>query len=314
LTSRADHIFRQSLSPTAKRADEIVQAIRQHEIDNYWRVAGTDGQKERFAGEAFPLARPYISNTTLWKVVKQMPKGALLHAHLSAMLPYDKIVKIIIQTEGMEISASQALDTKAAKQNATFTFAHNNGTVSTTQTRIDASDYTPNTAIPVKTAVANFEGGEAAFIEFIKSKITIPEGESIRHELGVDEIWRRFQACFGPTGSMMQYEPVVRKFYQTLFQDLASDGINWVEIRSGGSYGQLVHNGDEDIDPNLDAWWHVMVEEIETFKTTELGKSKNFLGARVIWSDTRIKNRASITKSMANQSHYHRSACSPCVI
>jgi adenosine deaminase/adenosine deaminase CECR1 len=263
-------------------------------------VAGTDGQKEWFAGEAFPLARPYISNTTLWKVVKQMPKGALLHAHLSAMLPYDKIVKIIIQTEGMEISASQALDTKAAKQNATFTFAHNNGTVSTTQTRIDASDYTPNTAIPVKTAVANFEGGEAAFIEFIKSKITIPEGESVRHELGVDEIWRRFQACFGPTGSMIQYEPVVRKFYQTLFHDLASDGINWVEIRSGGSYGQLVHNGDENIDPNLDAWWHVLVEEIETFKTTELGKSKNFLGARVIWSDTRIKNRASITKSMAN--------------
>jgi adenosine deaminase CECR1 len=306
LTSLADHIFRQSLSPTAKRADEIVQAIRQHEIDNYWRVAATDGQKERFAGQAFPLARPYISNTTLWKVVKQMPKGALLHAHLSAMLPYDKIVKIIIQTEGMVISASQPLDTKEAKQNATFTFAHNNGTLSTTPFKIDASDYIPNTEVPVKTAVANFEGGEAAFIDFIKSKTTIPPGESIRHELGVDEIWRRFQACFGPTGSMIQYEPVVRKFYQTLFQDLASDGISWVEIRTGGSHGKLVHNGDEEIDPDLDAWWHVLVEEIDKFKATELGKSKNFLGARVIWSDTRINNRASITKSMANQSHYHK--------
>ncbi|KAJ5284794.1 hypothetical protein N7524_000100 [Penicillium chrysogenum] len=297
-THRQDHIFRQSLSPTAKRADEIVQAIRQHEIDNYWRVAATDGQKERFAGQAFPLARPYISNTTLWKVVKQMPKGALLHAHLSAMLPYDKIVKIIIQTEGMVISASQPLDTKEAKQNATFTFAHNNGTLSTTHSKIDASDYIPNTEVPVKTAVANFEGGEAAFIDFIKSKTTIPPGESIRHELGVDEIWRRFQACFGPTGSMIQYEPVVRKFYQTLFQDLASDGISWVEIRTGGSHGKLVHNGDEEIDPDLDAWWHVLVEEIDKFKATELGKSKNFLGARVIWSDTRINNRASITKSM----------------
>ncbi|OQE72397.1 hypothetical protein PENNAL_c0097G10735 [Penicillium nalgiovense] len=297
-THRQDHIFRQSLSPTAKRADEIVQAIRQHEIDNYWRVAATDGQRERFAGEVFPYARPYISNTILWKVIKHMPKGALLHAHLSAMLPYEKIVKIIIQTEGMVISASQPLNTEDAKQNATFTFAHNNGTISTSQSRIDVSEYIPDTQVPVKTAAANFEGGEAAFIEFIKSKTTIPPEESVRHELGVDEIWRRFQACFGPTGSMIQYEPVVRKFYQTLFQDLASDGISWVEIRTGGSHGKLVHNGDEEIDPDLDAWWHVLVEEIDKFKATELGKSKNFLGARVIWSDARIKNRASITKSM----------------
>ncbi|CAG8112195.1 unnamed protein product [Penicillium salamii] len=66
-THRQDHIFRQSLSPTAKRADEIVQAIRQYEIDNYWRVAGTDDGEvaERFPGEPFPLARPLISNTTL---------------------------------------------------------------------------------------------------------------------------------------------------------------------------------------------------------------------------------------------------------
>ncbi|KAK4868629.1 hypothetical protein LT330_006831 [Penicillium expansum] len=296
-THRQDHIFRQSLSSTAKQADEIVQAIRQDEIDNYWRVAGTpNGEEERFAGEVFPLARPYISNTTLWKVIKRMPKGALLHAHLSAMLPFEKIVEIIIHTEGMVISASQPVDTDDAKQNATITFAHNNGTISSNQSRIDASDYVPGTEIPVKTAAASFEGGEAGFLEFIRSKTTISPEESIRHELGVDEIWRKFQACFGPADTMVQYEPVVRKFYQKLFEDLASDGINWVEIRSGGSSGKLVHDGDEDIDPDLDAWWHVLVEEIDNFKATEQGK--NFLGARIIWSDARIKNRAAITKSM----------------
>ena len=91
LTVNADHIFRQSLSPTAQRADDIVRQIRQYETDSYWRVAGTpdDEYKERFAGEVCPLARPYIANTTLWKIVKRMPKGALLHAHLSARLPYE---------------------------------------------------------------------------------------------------------------------------------------------------------------------------------------------------------------------------------
>lgn len=57
----------------------------------------------------------------------------------------------------------------------------------------------------------------------------------------------------------------------------------------------LVHTGQEDIDPNLDVWWNVMIEEIEKFQATE--KGKNFWGARVIWSDTRSKNREKITQS-----------------
>ncbi|KAJ5537663.1 hypothetical protein N7494_007142 [Penicillium frequentans] len=298
-THRQDHIFRQSLSPTAQRADTIVRQIRQYETDYYWRVAGTpdDEYKERFAGEVFPLARPYIANTTLWKIVKRMPKGALLHAHLSAMLPYEKLVEIIIHTEGMMIASSQPVDTNDAKMNATITFSHSNSTTSEPQSPdIDSPDYVPDTKIPVTAAAANFQGGEEGFLEFIKLKTTVPPEESIRHELGVDEIWRRFQACFGPTGSMLEYEPVVRKFYQTLFSDLANDGINWVEIRSGGSSGKLVHDGQEDVDPNLDVWWTVLVEEIDKFKATEEGK--NFWGVRIIWSDSRGKNRASLTKSM----------------
>ncbi|KAJ5640101.1 uncharacterized protein N7484_007963 [Penicillium longicatenatum] len=300
LNVHADHVFRQSLSPTAQRADEIVRQIRQYETDYYWRVAGTPGDeyKERFAGEVFPLARPYIANTTLWKIIKRMPKGALLHAHLSAMLPYEKLVEIIIHTEGMMIASTQSVDTYDAKMNATITFSHSNDTTLEDQSsvNIDSLDYIPGGKVPVTVAAANFKGGEAGFLDFIKMKTTVPPEESIRHELGVDEIWRRFQACFGPTGSMLEYEPVVRKFYQTLFTDLASDGINWVEIRSGGSSGKLVHDGQEDVDPSLDAWWTVLVEEINKFKATE--KGKNFWGARIIWADSRGKPRASITKSM----------------
>lgn len=244
----------------------------------------------------FPRAKPLISNTTLWKVVKRMPKGALLHAHLSAMLPYEKIVETIIHTEGMVISASQPLVNDEAKQNATISFAHVNSSVPTDQPSIHEPNYVPNTQIPIKQAADSFPGGQEGFLDFIRTKTTILPGESTRHELGVDEIWRRFQACFGPAGTMIQYEPVVRTFYQKLFTSLVDDGINWVEIRAGGSSGKLVHDGDEDVDPDLDAWWRVLVDEVNKFKATEKGKS--FWGTRVIWSDARIKNRAAITRSM----------------
>lgn len=286
------------MSSVAQQADDIVQRIRQDEIENYWRHAGTENRPydERFAGQDFSLARPYIGNTTLWKVVKNMPKGALLHAHLSAMLPFEKLVETVINTEGMVITASQPVDTKEAKKNATIEFSHVNTTVPDDGPSIDDPKYEPNTKVPVKHAADSFEGGQAGFLEFIKTKTTILPEESIRHELGVDEIWRRFQACFDPAGTLLNYEPVVRKFYQILFSNLAEDKISWVEIRAGGSSGNLVHEGDEDPDPDLDVWWHVLVDELDKFKNSD--KGKDFWGARVIWSDARVKSPAAITSSM----------------
>ncbi|EAW10016.1 adenosine deaminase family protein [Aspergillus clavatus NRRL 1] len=295
---RQDHEFRQNLSVVVRQADVIVQAIRQEEIEDYWRQAGTPErpEDERFAGEMFPLARPYINATKLWQIVKRMPKGALLHAHLSAMLPYDTILETIIETEGMVISTSQPILDERSAENATVTFAHVNTTINTSAETISSADYVPNTKVSVKITADQFPRGRSGFIDFMKSKLTILPEDSIRHELGVDEIWRRFQACFGPTDSMLSYEPVVRTFYQKLFESLVDDGINWVEIRSGGSSGKLVHTGQEDVDPDLDVWWEVMLDELDKFQATD--KGKHFWGARVIWSDTRSKDREKITKSM----------------
>ncbi|KAF7592256.1 cat eye syndrome chromosome region, candidate 1 [Aspergillus hancockii] len=296
---RQDHAFRQNLSAVAQQADAIVAAIRQQEIDDYWRVPGTPEKNdtdERFAGEMFPRARPLINETKLWNVVKHMPKGALLHAHLSAMLPYETLLDTVLQTEGMVISASQDVSTEFNRQNASISFAHVNRTIVTNVSSIHSADYVPDTQIPVTVAAATFPGGTEGFIEFVMSKVTVLPEDSVRHELGVDEVWRKFQKAFGPAGSMLSYEPIVRTFYQKLFSRLAADHINWVEIRTGGSSGQLVHEGDEDVDPDLDIWWDVMLEELQKFQNSIEGA--DFWGARVIWSDSRGKDRAALTESM----------------
>ncbi|KAE8313464.1 ADGF like protein [Aspergillus parasiticus SU-1] len=296
---RQDHFFRQNLSSVAQRADAIVAAIRQEEIDDYWRVPGTPEKNdtdERFAGEVFPKARPLINGTKLWDVVKHMPKGALLHAHLPAMLSYDTILEAILHTEGMVVSASQDVSTPENRRNASISFAHVNHTIATNVSSIHSKDYVPNTEIPVTVAANTFPGGQQGFIDFVKTKVTISPELSIRHELGVDEIWRVFQTAFGPAGTMLTYEPIVRTFYKKLFSRLAEDHINWVEIRSGS--GQLVLEGQEDLDPDLDIWWNVLLEELKKFQESPEGA--DFWGARVIWSDNRGKNRTALTKSMGN--------------
>lgn len=125
--------------------------------------------------------------------------------------------------------------------------------------------------------------------------MTLTPEESVRHDLGVDAVWRKFQSCFGPIGAALNYEPIIRTYWQSLFESLVDDGVSWVELRSGGSSATLIPEGQAVADPDLDFWWDVMLDEIEKFKATERGQS--FWGVRVIWSDIRGWNRTTLTHS-----------------
>ncbi|KIX01491.1 uncharacterized protein Z518_09217 [Rhinocladiella mackenziei CBS 650.93] len=295
---RQDREFRESLSPIARQAENIVAAIRQEEIDYFWRRPGPVGREdsERFAGMQFQKARPFILETKLWEIVQRMPKGSLLHVHSSAIVPFDIVYNALLNTEGIVISSSQPIDSEVAQRNATITFTHINTTIETVSPSIHEASYVPNTEIPISAAAASFPGGRGAFIDFLKSKSTITYDEATRHDLGVDAIWRKFQSCFGPAGAAMNYEPVLRTYLRALFEGLVDDGITWVELRSGGSSPSLIPEGEEDVDPDLDFWWRVFLEEVDKFKATE--KGKEFWGVRVIWSDIRSWNRTVIIDAM----------------
>jgi adenosine deaminase CECR1 len=85
ITASTDHAFRQRLTPTAKKAAAIVSNIRVHEAKNVWTKV-EDEEGDVFPGMCFTLAKERMENSMLWKIVKQFPKGALLHAHLEAMV------------------------------------------------------------------------------------------------------------------------------------------------------------------------------------------------------------------------------------
>ena len=70
----------------------------------------------------FHLAQPTIEKTKSWKIVKDMPKGALLHAHLDATMDVAFIVEQALETPGMTISATEPLFGDGARRNAKLLF------------------------------------------------------------------------------------------------------------------------------------------------------------------------------------------------
>ena len=240
----------------------------------------------------FQKARPFILETELWKIVKRMPKGSLLHAHLNAMVSTDVIINAVLDTNGMAISASHDVSDHISRRNATISFTYINTPFSSSLPSIHSIEYVPNTWIPISEALETFPGGREGFVAFIKSKMTISPEESYRHDLGLDAIWRKFQRSFPPISSALNYEPILRTYFRSLFAGMADDGVYWAEIRGGGSSATLKPQGSTTPDPDLDFWWRVMIDELVKFKQTR--KDEDFWGVRIIWSDLRSWNRSTL--------------------
>ena len=58
-----------------------------------------------YPGMMFSLAKDRMESSKLWRIVKKMPKGTLLHCHLGAMVDARWIIDEALHTEGICITA-----------------------------------------------------------------------------------------------------------------------------------------------------------------------------------------------------------------
>ncbi|EHK98314.1 putative Adenosine deaminase CECR1-A [Glarea lozoyensis 74030] len=124
---RSDYAFRQSLSPLGKHADRIVSRIRAHEASTIWNSGLEDILAQKIGGNIYPgmmfsLAKERMEQTQLWKIIRKMPKGALLHAHMDAMVDFDYLFGVLLKTKGMHIYSEKSLDTEEAREGGPVKF------------------------------------------------------------------------------------------------------------------------------------------------------------------------------------------------
>lgn len=75
-----------------------------------------------YPGMMFGLAKDKMEKTKLWKIVRKMPKGALLHAHMDAMVDLDFILAQALDTPGMHIYCGQLLSSDEHRKLAPIQF------------------------------------------------------------------------------------------------------------------------------------------------------------------------------------------------
>ena len=233
--SRSDASFRESLSPIAQRACDIVERIRKHEQETIWtsRVEedlARSSEQTIFPGMMFMMAKDRMESTQLWEIVRKMPKGCLLHAHLDAMVDFEFLLEQLMTMPGMHMSSEEPLTTDEAKEKAGLTFRYRKTKM--TDGSLWEKGYKPNSFILLtKTADEFPDGGRAGFLKWLKTRCTLSLTDGREQHHGVDAIWDKFRGCFSVTATIIHYEPMFRIFLRRLMAQLKGDGVSWAELR-----------------------------------------------------------------------------------
>lgn len=248
-----------------------------------------------FPGMMFTLAKDRMEKSKLWQIVKKMPKGALLHCHLEAMLDLDWALEEAFATEDICIRSDAPLTNEQARLKTRFSFTYSK-TKANSEISIWRDEYSADTQVPLTKAADSFpDGGREGFIEWVRSRTTITADEHLKHHEGPNEVWRKFISCFPILGSIIYYEPIFRKFVRKMCKQLLDDGVFYVDMRSA-FYTPYRCLGKEEWDPDFFNMLEHMEEEIEKFKASEEGK--DFWGARMIWTTVRAFDKRQIIESM----------------
>ncbi|OOF91712.1 hypothetical protein ASPCADRAFT_211072 [Aspergillus carbonarius ITEM 5010] len=297
---RHDFHLRQSLSPLAQQACNIVSRIRQRELTRVWSkelddpAAAHEADEILYPGVMFHLAKGRMESTDLWRIVHRMPKGSLLHAHLDAMFDVDFLIDQALATPGMHLSATAPLCSTQTLTEAPILFQYSKSP--RTQSEQNPTPwnpaYQPNSLVDITVAAASFPaGGEQGFRTWLRNRCVIAPEHSFQHHHGVDAIWAIFQRVFPVLDSILLYEPIFRAGLRRLLSQLAADGVRYVEFRLGFST-MFRREGHEEAEPDLLIPSQIFQEEVTRFQASEPGRT--FYGARIIhsilrrWPDEQI--------------------------
>ena len=304
-SQRSDAAFRQSLTPLATEACQIVSRILAEEHQTIWtgkfqdELARQEGVNLH-PGMMFALARDTMEKTKSWQIVKKMPKGALLHAHQDAMIDVDWLIDEVLGTEGMAMFAEESLCDPTARAKGEVVFRYSKGSLAKAPS-IWSKEYQTSHPVSMKEAAASFpDGATEGFKKWLKSRCTVTPEESIKHHHGLDAVWRKFRSCFPLLDSMEYYEPILRASMQRLLRQLVDDGLRWVDFRL--TFPVVFRlDGCEESSQQPDDLVRVFSEELKKFKATEEGK--DFWGYRFIWTSLRSWGKKRIVDHMKQCIH-----------
>jgi adenosine deaminase CECR1 len=135
----------------------------------------------------FNKAKERMSSTKLWEIVKQMPKGSVLHAHHAATVPVEWILEKVLASQDMYFIAEAPLDSEAKRKDTILKFVYlkKGPRWMKSSKAMWHPEYEAGSPVPVQEAARSFpNGGEYGFGSWIRNRCTVTDEESLDPHMG----------------------------------------------------------------------------------------------------------------------------------
>ncbi|KAG9102371.1 hypothetical protein FS749_004157 [Ceratobasidium sp. UAMH 11750] len=271
------------------RAADVIRNIKALEAAEIWNAST---EKLMYPGMEFLIAKETILKTELYKIIKKMPKGGLLHGHMDAMCDAAFLYKVALEYPNMHIRVPSAITSASTPfplpqfkaLSPELTAQHKNATVFT------STSYEPKSWVPLSTARRDFPfGGPEVFDKWIIDSMMInPREAYVDYNTSV-KIWEKFRSTFGVAGGIIRYEPILKRYMRQVLLSSIEDGISFVELRVNFYFKTGIR---EDGTENLvhREWLILFNEAIEEVKASmkAQGREDEFIGAKIIYTTLRF--------------------------
>ncbi|KZT26495.1 adenosine deaminase-related growth [Neolentinus lepideus HHB14362 ss-1] len=289
-TLRREHARLKACSDVEAQADRIIRKIRKEEALTIWSEE-SDSIPHIFPGMEFLTSRDIIVKTKLFNILTKMPKGALLHAHLDAMVNTRTLLRLALQQPHMHVRVPSVLNSSSIKTMLPEFSVCPEEEWSSLPSLADAS-YSPGEWVKIQQARRSFPpelGGPQGFDDWVIGCLTINPAEAYGTHRTTDKIWKKFTDTFRVSIGLIRYQPIWSQYIKEFFLASVEDGISYIEARINFGPKTMFNAEGYNIVPGRE-WVRIFCRVIREVKQEmkEQGRQDAFLGARIIYSIIRI--------------------------
>ncbi|TFK54821.1 Metallo-dependent hydrolase [Heliocybe sulcata] len=297
---RREHARLLTLSDAETQADRVVRQIRAKEAQMIWS-ATNDGMQHMFPGMEFLMARDIIVKTKLFDILTKMPKGALLHGHLDAMVNTRTLLRLALEQPAIHIRIPNALTSSSIKTTLPQFGALPRGQWASSPSLTHAA-YKSGEWVQIQKARETFDaslGGPEGFDNWVIGCLTINPAEAYVTHKTTDKIWEKFASIFR---GLILYEPIWYPYIKEFFRTSVDDGISFIEARINFGYKcvfllfshawpcQTMCNAEGHNVLPAREWVRAFGRAVEDVKREmkDQGREDAFLGAKIIYTTIRM--------------------------
>lgn len=225
--------------------------------------------------EKFNISRHYftykdrIRESKVYRIIKDMPKGAALHVHDMALMKPDYLVNITYKSNLYVCFQSNIL----------FRFAHNTPNISCTEQWQLMKD-------------ARFSSGNVKkFDAELRKRFTMVVDNPDEVYPTIKEAWDTFLNYFATVYQLISYRPVWEKYFYDALKSFKDDNLIYLEVRS---ILPILYEMDDQVGETFDP---ITAAKAYNAAVKQFVKDNpDFLGAKLIYAPSRKVDREQLAE------------------